>query len=254
MDFFDHMGPTIFSAGSGINVRPHPHINLATVTYLFDGEILHRDSIGSKAIISPGDINLMIAGKGIVHSERESTEVRGIEHTLNGLQLWLALPEKFEEIEPAFYHYPSNDIPSLTIKGVVIRVLIGNAYGLKSPVKTYAETLYFEAHMQATQTLELENSEERAVYVVEGSIKIKDTIIEEHTMVILSQEDGVLIEAIGETRIALIGGEKMTNRFIDWNFISSKKERIDKAKKDWTEGRFPKVIDDEVDYIPYPRE
>lgn len=249
--FFDHMGPAIFPAGSGINVRPHPHINLATVTYLFEGEILHRDSLGSFATITPGDINLMVAGKGITHSERERPEVNNVDHTLHGLQLWLALPEKDEEIEPAFYHYPSADIPATKVNGVPLRVLMGSAYGLTSPVLTYAETLYVEAHLQTGQTLVLPNCAERAIYVAKGSLKIKDTLIPEFAMVILSEAEGVLIEATAESRIAVIGGEKMGKRYIEWNFISSRKERIEQAKQDWRDGKFAKVVGDEKEFIPY---
>ena len=251
--FFDHMGPANFPAGSGINVRPHPHINLATVTYLFEGEILHRDSLGSYATITPGDINLMVAGRGIVHSERERPEVKSVEHTLHGLQLWLALPEKDEEIEPAFYHYPSADIPATTINSVSLRVLMGTAYGLTSPVLTYAETLYVEAHMQTGQTLELPNCAERAVYVAKGSLKINDTVIPEFSMVVLTAAEGILIEATAESRIALIGGEKLTKRYLDWNFVSSRKARIEQAKQDWVAGRFPTVVDDEQEFIPLPK-
>ncbi|GGP75170.1 pirin family protein [Shewanella ulleungensis] len=251
--FFDHMGPSTFSAGTGINVRPHPHINLATVTYLFEGEILHRDSLGSYAVITPGDINLMVAGRGIVHSERERDEVKNSEHNLHGLQLWLALPEEYEEIDPAFYHYPSVTIPSTTVDGVSLRVLMGSAYGLTSPVLTYAETLYVEAHMQMGQKLELVNSEERAIYVAKGELKIRDTVIPEFAMVILSSEDGVVIEAIAESRIALIGGEKMSKRFMEWNFISSRKDRVEQAKKEWLAGDFPPVVDDDQEFIPLPK-
>lgn len=250
--FFDHMGPANFSAGSGVNVRPHPHINLATVTYLFDGEILHRDSIGSYATITPGDINLMVAGKGITHSERERPEIKNVSHTLHGLQLWLALPEKDEEIEPAFYHYPSASIPAVTVDDVSLRVLMGTAYGVTSPVKTYAETLYVEAHMQEGQSLTVPNAEERAIYVVKGSLKIKDTVIPEFAMVILSSADDVVIDATADSRIALIGGEKISKRFIEWNFISSRKERVEQAKRDWQAGTFPKVIGDEDEFIPLP--
>ena len=250
--FFDHMGPANFPAGSGVNVRPHPHINLATVTYLFDGEILHRDSIGSYATITPGDINLMVAGKGITHSERERPEVKNVPHTLHGLQLWLALPEEDEEIEPAFYHYTSASIPSVTVEGVPLRVLMGTAYGFTSPVKTYAETLYVEAHMQIGQSLTLANAEERAIYVAKGSLKIKDTVIPEFSMVILAAADDVVVDATADSRIALIGGEKIGKRFIEWNFISSRKERVEQAKRDWQAGAFPKVIGDEDEFIPLP--
>jgi len=147
--FFDHAGPAHFAAGEGIDVRPHPHINLATVTYMFEGQFLHRDSIGSVQLIKPGDINLMVAGKGIVHSERTPPEIRKTAHSLHALQLWLALPEADEEIDPAFYHYPASELPTTEIDGVNIRVMMGSAYGLTSPVKTFAETLYVEAHLIA---------------------------------------------------------------------------------------------------------
>jgi redox-sensitive bicupin YhaK (pirin superfamily) len=249
--FFDHMGPATFPAGSGVNVRPHPHINLATVTYLFEGEILHRDSLGSYATITPGDINLMVAGKGIVHSERERAEVKNVEHKLHGLQLWLALPEKDEEIDPAFYHYPSDSIPVTTINGVSVRVLMGSAYGLTSPVLTYATTLYVEAHLLAGQILELPECEERAVYVANGSLNINGLVIPEFSMAVLAPEQHVVIEATQDARIALIGGENVGKRFIEWNFISSRKERIEQAKQDWREGNFAKVIGDEKEFIPY---
>ncbi|MCA1929280.1 pirin family protein [Rheinheimera sp.] len=251
--FFDHMGAADFPAGKGISVRPHPHINLATVTYLFEGEILHRDSLGSKQTITPGDINLMVAGRGIVHSERERPEVNGVPHRLHGIQLWMALPEEFEEIDPAFYHYPSRDIPATNLNGVSVRVLIGEAYGLKSPVKTYSETLYLEAHLQAGQSLELPNAEERAIYVAQGQLKIKDKLIQQYDMVILSEAEGVVIEASADSRITLIGGKNLGPRFIEWNFISSRKERVEQAKQDWLAGKFPKVVDDEIEFIPLPK-
>lgn len=250
--FFDHMGPAEFPAGQGINVRPHPHINLATVTYLFEGEILHRDSLGSLQPIHPGDINLMVAGGGIVHSERERPEVTTVDHKLHGLQLWLALPEADEEADPAFYHYPSEEIPAVTIGGVPVRVMMGSAYGVTSPVKTFAETLYVEAHLQAGQTLVLPDAEERAVYVASGSLKARDTEIPEHAMAVFSAEPGVMLEAVAEARIAIIGGEAMTPRFIEWNFVSSRKERIEQAKMDWQERRFPTVPGDDIEFIPLP--
>ena len=250
--FFDHMGPAEFAAGKGINVRPHPHVNLATVTYLFEGEILHRDSLGSLQPIRPGDINLMVAGRGIVHSERERPEVTAVAHKLHGLQLWLALPEADEEIEPAFYHYPGTRIPAVTVGGVPVRVMIGSAYGVTSPVKTFAETLYVEARLQPGQTLLLPEAEERAVYVASGSVKARDDVIPEHAMAVFSPEPGVLLEAVNESRIGIIGGERMTPRFIEWNFVSSRKARIEQAKADWQAQRFPKVPGDEEEFIPLP--
>lgn len=250
--FFDHMGPAEFPAGKGISVRPHPHINLATVTYLFEGEILHRDSLGSYQTITPGDINLMVAGRGITHSERERPEVTASAHRLHGLQLWLALPEADEETEPAFYHYPGASIPAADIGGVAVRVLMGSAYGLTSPVKTYAQTLYIEAFIKKGQRLTLPDCAERAVYVASGALQLKDTLVPEHAMVVLQQAAGVEIEATADSRIALIGGESMNKRFIEWNFISSRKERIEQAKQDWIAGRFAKVVGDEDEFIPYP--
>jgi len=250
--FFDHMGPAEFAAGKGINVRPHPHVNLATVTYLFEGEILHRDSLGSLQPIRPGDINLMVAGRGIVHSERERPEVTAVAHKLHGLQLWLALPEADEEIEPAFYHYPGTRIPAVTVGGVPVRVMIGSAYGVTSPVKTFAETLYVEARLQPGETLLLPEAEERAVYVASGSVKARDDVIPEHAMAVFSPEPGVLLEAVSESRIGIIGGERMSPRFIEWNFVSSRKARIEQAKADWQAQRFPKVPGDEEEFIPLP--
>ncbi|WP_203140964.1 pirin family protein [Marinobacter mangrovi] len=250
--FFDHMGPARFPAGSGINVRPHPHINLATVTYLFEGEILHRDSLGSVQPIRPGDINLMVAGKGIVHSERERPEVTATDHNLHGLQLWLALPEDREEIEPAFYHYPSADIPALDIEGVPVRVIMGQAYGVTSRVKTLSETLYVEAHLQKGQSLVLPEATERAVYVASGSLKAKETAIPQHSMAIFGSQSGIEITADEESRIAVIGGEPFAPRFMEWNFVSSRKDRLEQAKADWKAGRFPLVPGDEDEFIPLP--
>jgi redox-sensitive bicupin YhaK (pirin superfamily) len=251
--FFDHMGPAVFPAGQGIDVRPHPHINLATVTYLFEGEILHRDSLGSLQPIQPGAINLMVAGRGITHSERERPEVRGESHTQHGLQLWLALPEADEEMAPDFRHYAPADIPRVVIDGVPVRVMIGSAYNVTAPVITFAETLYLEADMQAGQSLMLPDSvEERAVYVVSGELREGDTIIPEHSMAVLTRRNNIVLTATSGARIALIGGETMTDRHIWWNFVSSRRERIEQAKADWKEGRFPKVVQDEEEFIPLP--
>lgn len=250
--FFDHIGPADFSPGRGVDVRPHPHVNLATVTYLFEGEILHRDSLGSLQCIRPGDINLMVAGHGIVHSERERPEVRRVAHRLHGLQLWLALPEKDEEIDPAFYHYPTKDIPETLAGDVPVRVMMGAAYGVVSPVKTFAETLYVEAHLQPGQTLSVPDAEERAVYVVKGEVTARGTVIPKYSMAVFGQESGIILEAVRESRIAIIGGEALGERFVEWNFVSSRQERIEQAKQDWQSGAFPKVPGDDSEYIPLP--
>ena len=250
--FFDEMGLAHFPAGEGVNVRPHPHINLATVTYLFTGEILHRDSLGSYQAIRPGDINLMVAGKGIVHSERERPEINSVPHSLHGLQLWLALPEADEETEPAFYHYPSASIPALEIADVPVRVLIGSAYGVSSPVKTFFDTLYIEADLKAGQQLILPNAAERGLYIAKGEISLQDKHVSAHQLVVLRPAEDVCILANTDTRIALVGGETIGQRYIDWNFVSSSKARIEQAKEDWRAGRFPKVTGDEEEFIPLP--
>lgn len=251
--FFDHMGPATFNAGKGINVRPHPHINLATVTYLFEGEILHRDSLGYVQPIKPGDVNLMIAGRGIVHSERERPEVTSVEHGLHGLQLWLALPEKDQEMSPEFHHYPSNDIPEINVNGVAIRIIMGSAFGKTSPVKTFADTLYIEAQMKAGQSILLPNADERAVYVANGKVKARETLIDQYNMAVFGPRQGITLEAIEDSSIAIIGGENIGPRFMEWNFISTTKERIEKTKKDWLEGTFPSIPEDEDEFIPLPK-
>ena len=250
--FFDHMGPATFPAGEGINVRPHPHIGIATVTYLFDGEILHRDSLGNVQPITPGDINLMVAGSGIVHSERERPEVTQTEHSVNALQLRLALPSDHEEDEPAFHHYPSSSIPAVSVDDVPIRVMMGNAYGVISPVKAFSKTLYLEAELKRGQSLLLPTIEEMGVYVVHGHLLAKDTDMPQHSMVVLDNPQGVVIEATQDSRIAVIGGDSLGKRFIDWNFVSSRKERIEQAKDDWTQGRFAKIPGDDKELIPLP--
>ncbi|WOX07051.1 pirin family protein [Microbulbifer pacificus] len=250
--FFDHMGPADFPAGNGIDVRPHPHIGIATVTYLFEGEILHRDSLGSLQAIRPGDINLMLAGRGIVHSERETDSQRNSDHRLHGLQLWLALPDADEEVAPAFYHYPGADIPTSIVDGVPLRVMMGNAYGCNSPVRTFAETLYVEAHLQPGQRLTLPDAPERAVYVASGTLHVRDTRIAQYALAVFRHQQGVEVEAVEECRIAVIGGEPLGQRFIDWNFVSSSKERIAQAIEDWQARRFDAVPGDSEEFIPYP--
>ncbi len=250
--FFDHLGAASFPAGKGIDVRPHPHIGIATVTYLFEGEILHRDSLGSLRAIRPGDINLMVAGKGIVHSEREREEVRNQPHNLHGLQLWLALPVEQEEIEPAFYHYPEANVPKIELGGVPVRVMMGSAYGLHSPVETYADTLYIEAALKAEQKLILPEAEELAVYVAVGAVKLGDVLINEGEMLVLGADRSLLLVGEGESRVAIIGGENIGPRFVEWNFVSSRKERIALAKQQWQNQKFDKVVGDELEFIPLP--
>lgn len=249
--FFDHMGPAQFGPGPGINVRPHPHIHLATVTYLFEGEMLHRDSLGTEQVIYPGDVNLMVAGRGIVHSERERPAIIATERPFHGLQLWLALPESDEEMEPAFYHYPQEDLPQLEVQGVPLRVMMGSAYGVKSPVKTFAETLYIEAQLAKGHTLQLPAAPQRALYLVDGEGELDGDLLPAYSMAILANRP-LTLQARTDLRIALIGGEPLGRRHMYWNFVSSKSERIEQAKEDWREGRFPKVPGDTEEFIPLP--
>lgn len=251
--FFDHMGPAEFAPGSGINVRPHPHINLATITYLFEGEILHRDSLGSLQAIRPGDVNLMVAGKGIVHSERERPEVTASHHRLHGLQLWLALPTADEEIAPSFHHYPSVEIPMVEVDGVPVRVIMGHAYGARSPVKTHSETIYIEARLKAGQSLMLPDADERALYVIEGSLNAGGTLLSQYTMAVFTVETGIKVTAEEDCLLSLIGGKPLGKRYMEWNFISSRKARVEQAKVDWENGNFPLVCGDEDEFIPLPK-
>jgi len=251
--FFDHFGPVTFPPGQGIDVRPHPHINLATVTYLFCGEMLHRDSLGNELTIQPGEVNLMVAGQGIVHSERQRPEIKARDNHIEGLQLWLALPETDEQMEPEFHHYDSSTLPLLTKHGVPIRVLIGTAYGVTSPVKSFAKTLYVEAKLQQGQQLEITHDvEERGVYVVQGQVTINNSVIEQYQLAVLTRGQAATLTAQKETQLAIIGGETLSQRHIWWNFVSSQKQRIEQAKQRWRNGEFPKVPGDEVEFIPLP--
>jgi redox-sensitive bicupin YhaK (pirin superfamily) len=252
--FFDHMGPALLPAGSGMDVRPHPHIALATVTYLFDGEIIHKDSLGSDRAIRPGDVNWMIAGRGIVHSERSSVESRRSEQRVHGIQSWVALPVEHEETAPRFEHHPAATIPSVRRPGVVLDVIAGHAYGVSSPIGVLSPTLYAHARMESGARLAIEaEHDERGFYVVEGAIGCDAQRYEAGAMVILRPGAEVTIEAAEATRLMLVGGAKLDGeRFIWWNFVSSSQERIERAKSDWKDGRFPKVPGDEVEFIPLP--
>jgi hypothetical protein len=252
--FFDHMGPAEFAAGTGIDVRPHPHINLATVTYLFEGEILHRDSLGSLQEIRPGDLNLMVAGRGITHSERERQAIREADHRLHGLQLWHALPEADEETAPAFYHYAAADLPRFMEAGTDIRLMMGSAYGRTSPVKTYSSTLYLEAALDAADALQRPAVEELAIYVVEGRVRQGSDEIPRFHMARLPAGESQSIEALEPSRIVLIGGAAMSQRHIYWNFVSSRLERIERAKAMWRNGEFPTIPGDNDEFIPLPED
>jgi redox-sensitive bicupin YhaK (pirin superfamily) len=252
--FFDHMGPADFAPGQGLDVRPHPHIGLATVTYLFDGEIVHRDSLGSHQAIRPGDINWMTAGRGIVHSERTPQELRHAGSRLHGLQLWVALPLGDEETAADFHHHPASSLPALELSGARIRVLAGNAYGETSPVKTFSPLFYAEVAMPSGCDLAVPSEhEERAAYVVEGAVICGNERAESRRMLVFAKGAEVSLHATLAARIVLIGGAPpQGERHIWWNLVSSSKERIEAAKRDWQEGRFAKVPGDETEFIPLP--
>ncbi len=251
--FFDRMGPAEFGPGEGIDVRPHPHIGLATVTYLFDGEIMHRDDLGYEQPIRPGDVNWMTAGRGIVHSERTRAEVRDSHSTMFGIQSWVALPKDQEETDPAFFHHPANTLPAISRDGVEMRLIAGTAYGETSPVATASPMFYVDLRMDTGTSLEVtDEHEERAVYVVEGAIAIDGETHGENEMLILAPNADVTVTAQEVSRIMLLGGAPIDGeRHIWWNFVSSSKERIDQAKADWKEGRFGKIEGDD-EFIPLP--
>lgn len=252
--FFDHMGPVDFAPGQGIDVRPHPHIALATITYLLAGEFVHRDSLGSEQPIRPGDVNWMVAGRGVVHSERTAPEVRARGARMHGIQTWVALPQRDEEIEPRFEHHPRNTVPIVNRPGAELHVIAGTAYGAKAPTGVLGPTLYVHAELDAGATLPVdEEHEERAVYVVDGAIDCDGKRFGEGAMVVLHPRAHVIVKAIGKTNLMLIGGAPIdVARHIFWNFVASSNERLERAKADWREGRFPKIPGDDVEFIPLP--
>jgi redox-sensitive bicupin YhaK (pirin superfamily) len=252
--FFDHFGPAVFSTGKGIDVRPHPHIGLATVTYLFDGEIVHRDSLGTALPIRPGAVNWMTAGRGIVHSERTAADHRDGGEPLHGLQLWVALPTTDEEGSPAFAHTPAADIPELRDNGLNLRVIAGTMHGLRSPVVTSWDTVFADAHLIAGTILPFDpEHEERAVYVLSGEIEIGGDRHGPERLLVLKPGDRIAIKALSDAHIVVVGGAAMDGpRHIWWNFVSSRKERIEAAKADWKAGRFDIVPGDTSEFIPLP--
>ena len=251
--FFDHMGPARFEPGRGLDVRPHPHIGLATVTYLFDGVILHRDSLGSVQAITPGAVNWMTAGRGIVHSERSPAEARAGGASLHGLQLWLALPREAEEMAPAFVHHPEASLPRISLPGACLRLLAGSAWGRRSPVETASETLYVAGELEPGAALELPaEPEERALYVAEGELELDGERLAAGTMAVLRSGAPARVAARAAARLALVGGAPLEGeRHLWWNFVSSSRERIERAKTDWKDGRFAGVPG-ETESIPLP--
>jgi redox-sensitive bicupin YhaK (pirin superfamily) len=253
--FFDHFGPTEFRSGNGLDVRPHPHIGLATVTYLFDGEIMHRDSLGTAVPIRPGAINWMTAGSGIVHSERTGTERRAKGDTLHGLQMWVALPAASEEMDAAFAHHATEEFPEVRDNGKTVRVVLGSLYGQKSPVRTTSETIFADVVLKAGAALPLDaGHEERAVYVIEGEIDVAGDKFGPQRLLVFKPGDAITIRAATDTHLVIAGGAPMDGpRHIWWNFVSSRKDRIEQAKADWAAGHFGKVPGDEIEFIPLPQ-
>jgi redox-sensitive bicupin YhaK (pirin superfamily) len=251
--FFDQMGPAEFLLGQGIDVRPHPHIGLSTVTYLFDGEIMHRDSLGVVQPIRPGAVNLMTAGRGIVHSERTAPEERAKAPKLFGIQTWAALPATHEEVMPDFAHFTEADLPRITGDGKRVRVIMGSLYGETSPVPFPWDVMYAEAVLAPGAILPLDpGHDERAIYVVSGEIDIAGDIFGSGQLLVFKPGDRISVLALSNARLMLIGGEPMDGpRHIWWNFVSSRKERIEQAKAEWKSGRFD-TVPGEHEFIPLP--
>ena len=254
--FFDQMGPAEFMVGEGIDVRPHPHINLATVTYLFAGEIMHRDSLGTAVPIRRGAVNWMTAGRGIVHSERTPADVRTGGAKLFGLQIWVALPSAHEETDPSFAHYEEADLPILHDEGKRVRLVAGSAWGLRSPVKTFSDTIFADVTLEPGAMLPVDAAhEERALYTVAGEVEIAGDRFPPGQFLVLRPGDAIAVRSAGEkpASFVLVGGQTMDGpRHIWWNFVSSRPERIEQAKAEWKAGRFDTVPGDAEEFIPLP--
>lgn len=253
--FFDHFGPVTVHPEDRHDVRPHPHIGLATVTYLFEGAMLHRDSLGHVQRIEPGAINWMTAGRGIVHSERRPPDLAGVTHAMHGLQLWAALPQAFEEAAPAFTHTPATALPAWSENGLALRLLVGEAFGRRSPVATFAPTLYLDVAARAGATLALPafaEGFERAVYSLDAPLAVDGTAVPAHSLACLAPGVDAAISAPEGARFVVIGGAPLDGpRFIWWNFVSTRRERIEAAKADWTAQRMG-TIAGETEWIPLP--
>lgn len=254
--FFDRMGPAILKAGEALDVKPHPHIGLSTVTYLFDGEIKHRDSLGTEVVVRPGDINLMTAGRGIVHSERTPENLRGHPLSMSGLQTWLALPDDKEEIAPDFSHTEREAMPLIDIAGATGRVVIGDFAGLRSPVKTFTDTLYADLSLTPGAKFPFPaDHEERAIYILSGSLEVAgDVFAADQLLAFRAGDDITLKGGVDGCHVMLFGGAALNSRrYIWWNFVSSSKERIEQAKEELRTGRFDIVPGDEEEFVPLPK-
>jgi redox-sensitive bicupin YhaK (pirin superfamily) len=257
--FVDHMGPARFAAGQGIDVRPHPHIGLATVTYLLDGEFLHRDSLGNVQRIVPGDVNWMIAGRGIVHSERTPSELRSAPHRAHGIQTWVALADAHEDAPPSFEHHAASKLPRLELGGAAVTIIAGEAFGACSPVGVLSPTLYCAVSLAAGTSLAVPpEHDERAVYVIDGQVAIDGHRAEAGAMAVLTSGREVSLLAAVDSRVMLLGGASVGERFINWNFVASSRERIDAARAEWSRygelearDRFG-TVPGETEFIPLP--
>ncbi|HEX5055324.1 MAG TPA: pirin family protein [Gammaproteobacteria bacterium] len=253
--FFDQMGPAVLTRNSNLDVRPHPHICLATVTYLFSGEILHRDSLGNVQTILPGAVNWMTAGSGIVHSERTPPRLRAVEKGLFGIQAWVALPRRYEETAPEFLHYPEGALPFIEADGVKLRLIAGSLYGENAPTRTYSDMFYADAMLAPGAELELPAEHaERAIYIVGGGVSIGHQSFDAGRLVVFKPGASLVLRADPHTRLMLLGGEPLDGaRHVWWNFVASSRERIEQAKEDWLHDRFGRVPGDS-EFIPLPEE
>lgn len=252
--FYDHMGPAQFAPGKGMDVRPHPHIGLATVTWLFDGAIRHRDSLGSLADIRPGEVNWMTSGQGIVHSERTPPTERRDGQTLHGVQVWVALPQADAEVAPDFHHHDASQLPRIRREGVELVLIAGTAYGEASPVKVFAPMFFMQAHLAAGASLDWpEEHCERGVHVIDGDIEWAGVTLGARQMAVQAGATAAPLHAQRDSHVMLFGGAPLDGeRHLWWNFVASTRERIEQAKRDWVEQRFAKVPGDEDEFIPLP--
>ena len=255
--FFDYFGPVDFAPGKGVDVRPHPHIGLATVTYLFDGAQMHRDTLGSVQEITPGDVNWMTAGRGIAHSERTGAEIRARGHRLRGIQTWVGLPQADEEAPPAFQHFSRTQLPERDDKGVTLRVIAGGAFGLKSPVQTFSPIFYADARFAAGGALHYTaEHQERAFFVVDGEVQTgANEVHGPGAMLMLDAGEEVTLYTDAPARVMLLGGAPLDGqRHIWWNFVSSSQDRIERAKQEWKAGKFGLIPGDNKEFIPLPED
>lgn len=259
--FFDEMGPAQFPAGAGIDVRPHPHIGLATVTYLFDGEIRHRDNLDFNQLIRPGDVNWMTAGCGIVHSERTDNSLRDAGHRLHGIQSWVALPEEAEETSPSFHHHPKESLPLIDTRGAKLRLIAGETFGAASPVQTYSPMFYLAVEADPGALIETpQEYADRAIYILNGEVMIDGEKYSAGRMIIFKRGSRPVIKTISPLRAMLLGGEPLGQRYIWWNLVSTREERIEEAKRDWTSSAAAgfrnsvfSLPPDEDEFIPLPQ-